>query len=56
VVNNPGKKRYAIATFYNPAYGANVDPLDPGLGGVAPLYQPVAAAAHIPGRIDDPMG
>jgi isopenicillin N synthase-like dioxygenase len=56
VVNKSGKERYSIATFYDPTYGASVDPRDLGLDGAQPLYQPVAAGDYILGRINDSMG
>jgi isopenicillin N synthase-like dioxygenase len=55
VVNRSGRERYSIATFYDPSYGAIVDPCELGLGGAAPLYAPVAAGDYIVGRINDSM-
>jgi isopenicillin N synthase-like dioxygenase len=55
VVNRSGRERYSIATFYDPTYGAIVDPCDFGLGDAAPLYAPVAAGDYIVGRINDSM-
>ena len=56
VINSSGQERYSIATFYDPTYGASVDPRDLGLEGVQPLYEPVAAGDYILGRINDSMG
>ena len=53
VINTSGRKRLSIATFYDPDYGAVVDPRDLGLGGAEPRYQPVAAGDYILGRIND---
>jgi isopenicillin N synthase-like dioxygenase len=55
VVNRSGRERYSIATFYDPTYGAIVDPRELGLGDAAPLYAPVAAGDYIVGRINDSM-
>jgi isopenicillin N synthase-like dioxygenase len=56
VINRSGQERYSIATFYDPTYGASVDPRDLGLEGMQPLYEPVAAGDYILGRINDSMG
>jgi isopenicillin N synthase-like dioxygenase len=55
VVNRSGRERYSIATFYDPTYGAIVDPCDLNLEGEAPRYAPVAAGDYILGRINDTM-
>jgi isopenicillin N synthase-like dioxygenase len=55
VINRSGRERYSIATFYDPTYGAIVDPRELGLGGAAPKYAPVAAGDYIVGRINDSM-
>ncbi|OTP71746.1 isopenicillin N synthase family dioxygenase [Caballeronia sordidicola] len=56
VINSSGQERYSIATFYDPTYGARVDPRDLGLSDTPPLYDPVAAGDYILGRINDSMG
>jgi isopenicillin N synthase-like dioxygenase len=56
VINRSGQERYSIATFYDPTYGASVDPRDLGLESMQPLYEPVAAGDYILGRINDSMG
>lgn len=56
VINASGRERYSIATFYDPTYGAIVDPRDLGASADHPKYQPVAAGDYILGRINDSMG
>ncbi|GAB3626487.1 oxidoreductase [Pandoraea terrae] len=56
VVNRSGQERYSIATFYDPDYGANVDPRDLGASDADAKYAPVAAGDYILGRINDSMG
>lgn len=57
VVNRSGKERISIATFYDPTYGAVIDPRDLGLrAGEEAHYPPVAAGDHILGRIDKSFG
>lgn len=53
VVNRSGRKRMSIATFYDPDYTAVVDPVELGLVGAAPRYEPVLAGDYILGRIND---
>lgn len=55
VINKSGHERYSIATFYDPTYGAVVDPCDLGIDAAASLYPPVAAGDYILKRIDDSM-
>jgi len=55
VINKSGHERYSIATFYDPTYGAVVDPCDLGLDAATSLYPPVAAGDYILKRIDDSM-
>jgi isopenicillin N synthase-like dioxygenase len=56
VINRSGRERYSIATFYDPTYGANVDPRELGAAADALRYEPVAAGDYILGRINDSMG
>jgi isopenicillin N synthase-like dioxygenase len=56
VINRSGRERYSIATFFDPTYGALVDPRDLGLDGGEARYPPVAAGDYILGRINDSMG
>jgi isopenicillin N synthase-like dioxygenase len=56
VINRSGRERYSIATFYDPTYGADVDPRELGAAGDTPRYAPVAAGDYILGRINDSMG
>ena len=55
VINQSGHERYSIATFYDPTYGAVVDPCDLGIDAAASLYPAVAAGDYILKRIDDSM-
>ncbi|MFK3974274.1 isopenicillin N synthase family dioxygenase [Pseudomonas sp. NPDC087358] len=55
VINQSGHERYSIATFYDPTYGAVVDPCDLGIEAATSLYPPVAAGDYILKRIDDSM-
>jgi isopenicillin N synthase-like dioxygenase len=55
VINKSGHERYSIATFYDPTYGAVVDPCDLGVDAATSLYPPVAAGDYILKRIDDSM-
>jgi isopenicillin N synthase-like dioxygenase len=55
VVNSSGKERYSIATFYDPTYGAMVDPCELGVTQSESQYPPVAAGDYIVGRINDSM-
>jgi isopenicillin N synthase-like dioxygenase len=55
VINSSGHERYSIATFYDPTYGATVDPCDLGIDPATSLYPPVAAGDYILKRIDDSM-
>ena len=55
VINKSGHERYSIATFYDPTYGAMVDPCDLGIDAKESLYPPVAAGDYILKRIDDSM-
>ncbi|MEF9671881.1 2OG-Fe(II) oxygenase family protein [Pseudomonas sp. PCH446] len=43
VINRSGHERYSIATFYDPTYGALVDPCELGIDSALSLYPPVAA-------------
>jgi isopenicillin N synthase-like dioxygenase len=56
VINASGRERYSIATFYDPTYGATVDPRELGASAHDLKYQPVAAGDYILGRINDSMG
>lgn len=56
VINASGRERYSIATFYDPTYGAMVDPRELGASADDVKYQPVAAGDYILGRINDSMG
>jgi isopenicillin N synthase-like dioxygenase len=56
VINASGRERYSIATFYDPTYGATVDPRELGTSDAELKYQPVAAGDYILGRINDSMG
>lgn len=53
VINKSGRERFSIASFYDPTYGAVVDPRDLRLDGAKPLYAPVSAGDYILGRIND---
>ena len=55
VINRSGHERYSIATFYDPTYGALVDPCELGIDSALSLYPPVAAGDYILKRIDDSM-
>ena len=55
VINTSGRERYSIATFYDPTYGARVDPRELGAAPDALRYEPVAAGDYILGRINDSM-
>lgn len=55
VINTSGRERYSIATFYDPDYGARVDPVDLGVSADEARYPPVAAGDYILGRIDASM-
>jgi isopenicillin N synthase-like dioxygenase len=55
VINQSGHERYSIATFYDPTYGAVVDPCDLGIEVAASRYPAVAAGDYILKRIDDSM-
>ncbi|MGY1447864.1 isopenicillin N synthase family dioxygenase [Pseudomonas chlororaphis] len=55
VINTSGHERYSIATFYDPTYGAKVDPCNLGIAPAQSLYPPVAAGDYILKRIDDSM-
>ncbi|SFJ64587.1 isopenicillin N synthase family dioxygenase [Paraburkholderia megapolitana] len=56
VINTSGRERYSIATFYDPTYGASVDPRELGTAEANLRYQPIAAGDYILGRINDSMG
>jgi isopenicillin N synthase-like dioxygenase len=56
VINASGRERYSIATFYDPTYGALVDPRELGAPQAEVRYEPVAAGDYILKRIDDSMG
>jgi len=56
VINRSGRERYSIATFYDPTYGASVDPRDLGAAQGDVRYPPIAAGDYILGRINDSMG
>jgi isopenicillin N synthase-like dioxygenase len=56
VINRSGRERYSIATFYDPTYGASVDPRELGAAPDTLRYEPVAAGDYILGRINDSMG
>ena len=56
MINASGRERYSIATFYDPTYGATVDPRELGTSDAELKYQPVAAGDYILGRINDSMG
>ena len=56
VINASGRERYSIATFYDPTYGATVDPADLGTPAAEVHHAPVAAGDYILGRINDSMG
>ena len=51
VTNRSGRERLSIATFYDPDFGAMVDPNDLGLVGVEALHAPITAGEYIMGRI-----
>ncbi|GGJ91980.1 isopenicillin N synthase family dioxygenase [Pseudomonas matsuisoli] len=55
VVNRSGHERYSIATFFDPTYGALVDPRDLGVAEADCIYPPVSAGDYILGRIDASM-
>ncbi|RBH57284.1 MULTISPECIES: 2-oxoglutarate and iron-dependent oxygenase domain-containing protein [Pseudomonas] len=55
VINRSGHERYSIATFYDPTYGALVDPCELGIDSAQSLYPLVAAGDYILKRIDDSM-
>lgn len=55
VINKSGHERYSIATFYDPTYGAVVDPCDLGIEAAGSQYPAVAAGDYILKRIDDSM-
>ena len=53
VVNSSGRERYSMAVFYDPDYGAVVDPRDLGLApGEAPHYPPTLAGEHLLARFN----
>lgn len=56
VINRSGRERYSIATFYDPDYGANVDPRQLGVDDANAKYAPVTAGDYILGRINASMG
>jgi isopenicillin N synthase-like dioxygenase len=57
VVNRSGRRRFSIATFYDPDFDAVVDPRDfPLPAGMEPRYEPVRAGDHIVGRLDRSFG
>jgi len=56
VINASGQQRYSIATFYDPTYGAIVDPAELGTPASEVRDAPVAAGDYILGRINDSMG
>jgi isopenicillin N synthase-like dioxygenase len=56
VINASGRERYSIATFYDPTYGAIVDPAELGTPAGEVRHAPVAAGDYILGRINDSMG
>ena len=56
VINASGRERFSIASFYDPTYGAIVDPRELGTAQADVRYEPVAAGDYILGRINDSMG
>ncbi len=56
VINRSGAERYSIATFYDPDYGAVVDPRHLGAAASECRYEPVLAGDHILQRIADSFG
>lgn len=56
VINRSGAERYSIATFYDPDYGAVVDPRHLGASEADCRYAPVLAGDHILKRIADSFG
>ncbi|MFC0410897.1 isopenicillin N synthase family dioxygenase [Roseomonas elaeocarpi] len=56
VLNRSGRERFSIATFYDPDFGATVDPRALGAPEAEALYEPVTAGAHILGRFDRAFG
>ncbi len=55
VVNRSGRERHSIATFYDPTYGALIDPRELGASKEQSLYEPVSAGDYILGRINASM-
>jgi isopenicillin N synthase-like dioxygenase len=56
VVNRSGRKRYSIATFYDPNFSATVDPRELGGAETEWRYEPVRAGDYILGRFDQSFG
>lgn len=56
VINRSGRERFSIATFYDPDFKATVDPRQLGVADTECRYEPVAAGAHILGRIERSFG
>jgi isopenicillin N synthase-like dioxygenase len=56
VINRSGQARYSIATFYDPDFGAMVDPCDLGISPADRSYEPITAGQHIVNRLDQSFG
>ncbi len=56
VLNRSGRERISIATFYDPDFGAVIDPRELGTPAAEAKYPPVTAGAHILGRFDQAFG
>ncbi|HET6161959.1 MAG TPA: 2-oxoglutarate and iron-dependent oxygenase domain-containing protein [Dongiaceae bacterium] len=56
VINRSGHERYSIATFYDPDFGAMVDPCDLGVSPGDRRYEPITAGQHILNRLDQSFG
>lgn len=52
VVNASGRERLSIATFYDPDFGAMIDPRDLGTPAAEARYEPITAGRHILNRFD----
>ena len=56
VINRSGRERFSIATFYDPDFGAMVDPRALGAAEGEARYEPVTAGQHILNRFDQAFG
>ena len=56
VINRSGRERYSIASFYDPDFGAMVDPCALGVAREDARYEPITAGQHILNRFDQAFG